>query len=197
MRSCVAALLLFCSLHAFDPIEYVREEHDKLFFGLGAGCFKAVSGRYLLHFPDYSLRFVQLQAGIGDYPFVVDVRYCVSWSYGIPSELVSGAGAKLTAYEVIPSLRTYLFWKNERVKQYFLSGIIGTQEYQVSAGASHTDSLQVSDGIRYGFQMGFGIDVLPSESAFFTLEAVYKFEFSDLFEKKEIFLFGLTFNIGR
>jgi hypothetical protein len=197
MRAIIALLVCVATLQAFDPLEYIKQEHDKMFFGVGGGYFTGFTGDYYTQFPDYSLRTVILQAGVGDYPFAADIRYCVEWAYGYPPALVSGTGAKLTVYEVIPCLRTYLFWKHKRIKSYFLAGIVGAQEQLISTTPAGKDEFRNTDGISYGFQAGLGLDVFPVEYSFFNLEVLYKFVRSDLFVEKELFAVNLVYNIGR
>ena len=199
MRILIIILTLCsCMVRAFDPVDYIKQEHDKLFFGVGGGYFTALSGDYYTQFPDYSLKTIILQAGVGDYPLAADIRYCVQSADGFPAGLVSGTGATLTVYEVIPSLRTYLFWKLKRFKTYFLAGAVGAQEKIISSAPSGGgDSYRSTNGIRYGFHAGLGFDIIPAEYSFFDLEVLYKNVRSDFFEKREQFLVNLVFNVGR
>ncbi len=197
MRAVLLILLSASILLAFDPLEYIKQEHEKMFFGLGGGYETGFTGDYYTQFPNYSLRRFILQAGVGDFPFVADIRYCSSWAYGFPPGLVSGTGAKLTTYEVIPCLRTYLFWKHKRVKTYFLSGIVGAQEEIIRTSPSGKDDHGYTNGISYGFQAGMGMDIIPAEYSFFDLEFVYEFVKSDFFDTKELFVLNIVYNIGR
>jgi hypothetical protein len=196
--SIIILTLCSCMVCAFDPVEYIKQEHDKLFFGVGGGYFTAFIGDYYTQFPDYSLKTIILQAGIGDYPLTADIRYCVQRADGFPARLVSGTGATLTVYEVMPSIRTYLFWKHRKLKTYFLSSLIGAQEKIISSAPSGGgDSYRATNGIRYGFQAGLGFDLIPAQFTFFDLELLYKYVASDFFEKREQFLVNLVFNVGR
>jgi hypothetical protein len=191
----VFGLALF--VNAFDPLEYIKKEHDKVFFGLGGGACAGLNNEYTLQFPEVSFLRVILEAGLGDYPFIADIRYCVDWGFGNSHEMVSGTGAKLTAYQIIPALRTYLFWKHPRLKTYVLSGIIGEQENLISTTSAGKDVYQATAGLRYGFLMALGFDIVPSEYSFIDLEIGYAYARSDLFEKKERWVVNAVFNLGR
>jgi hypothetical protein len=103
--ACIVLFTVALPAKDFDILEYIKQEHDKLFFGAGGGSFTGVNETYREYFPrDYSPLLI-LQAGAGDYPFAFDIKYCVQWSEGFSAGMVSGRGAKLTEYQIIPGAR--------------------------------------------------------------------------------------------
>lgn len=191
-----ALLLLPVFLFAFDPIAYVQEEHDKLFFGAGGSMALGISADYSDQFPDYS-KILMVQAGIGDYPFVLDAKYAMEWASGIGEGRVSGTGAALTAYQILSSMRIYLFWKHPKVKSYISTGLAVHQEERVSTNSSSQDIFTTTDGVRMGLYTGLWLDLVPADAFFLDIGITYKYLLSDLFDYREMVGLECLVNIGQ
>ncbi|MFH0919268.1 MAG: hypothetical protein V1913_02815 [Fibrobacterota bacterium] len=185
------------TLFAFDPLAYIQQRHDKLFFGVGGSILRTVGGA------DYANRFmgysgaILLQAGIGDYPFIFDIRYGVSRISGVATSHVSGRGSELTEYSILPALRTYLFWKHPRVKNYLLLGPLATEARVVSAGLSGETAADSLEGVRIGVCAGYGFELKVGDYGFGDLEMAYEYVPSDAFEGgRERLRLNLLLNIG-
>jgi hypothetical protein len=127
-RYIIIVCLIVFPVTGFDVKEYLKADHDKMYFGVGGGLFSGINAEYRERFPEHDYPAVILQAGIGDYPFVFNVQYGVLWAEGFSEDLVSGQGSRSTEYQVVSAARTYLFWKNRYIKNYILSGIVAAQE---------------------------------------------------------------------
>ncbi len=176
--------------------EYFSHPHDKLFFGVGGGIFQGINEHYTAQFSTLYSPALVLNAGVGDYPFVFDIKYCVQWAEGFSGAYRSGAGASLTEYEIMSGMRIYLFWRNRRVKNYLLFSGMGSQEVLRSSSDGGVEPVQTTEGVRFGFAAGLCFDIFPADYCFLSLDFVYKYLHSDFFKRKELVVVELIFNIG-
>jgi hypothetical protein len=121
----------------------------------------------------------------------------MEWSSGIGEGMVSGSGASLKAYQVLSSVRTYLFWKHPVLKSYVSLGIVVHQEEMVSTNAASEDVFQYTNGVRMGLYTGLWLDISPAEAIFMDIGVTYKYLVSDLFDYREMVALECLVNIGQ
>jgi hypothetical protein len=197
-RLFVFVLFYFLPSAAFDPVDYIHLKHDKLYFGIGGGFLKTVGGaEFMDRFPGYSWAYL-FQAGIGDYPFIFDIRYGVTQSDGVAESHISGLGAQLKEYSILSGFRTYLFWKHPRVKSYLLLAPLATEAQIISADVSGPNSAETPDGLRVGLCAGYGLELNTGGYGFADIELAYEYIPSNRFEGgRERLRINLLFNIGQ